>query len=94
MERGGGAMATQAPTSARERAAKQLRAEIERHNTAYYVLDAPLIPDAEFDRLFAQMQALEAQYPELATADSPTLRVGGAPRSDLPSVRHAVRCCR
>jgi DNA ligase (NAD+) len=89
MERGGGAMATQAPTSARERA-KQLRAEIERHNTAYYVLDAPLIPDAEFDRLFAQLQALEAQYPELATADSPTLRVGGAPRSDLPSVRHAV----
>ena len=89
MERGGSAMATQAPTSARERA-KQLRAEIERHNTAYYVLDAPLIPDAEFDRLFAQLQALEAQYPELATADSPTLRVGGAPRSDLPSVRHAV----
>jgi DNA ligase (NAD+) len=89
MERGGGAMATQAPTSARERA-KQLRAEIERHNTAYYVLDAPLIPDAEFDRLFAELQALEAQYPELATADSPTLRVGGAPRSDLPSVRHAV----
>jgi DNA ligase (NAD+) len=89
MERGGGAMATQAPTSARERA-KQLRAEIERHNTAYYVLDAPLIPDPEFDRLFAQLRALEAQYPELATADSPTLRVGGAPRSDLPSVRHAV----
>jgi len=89
MERGGGAMATQAPTSARERA-KQLRAEIERHNTAYYVLDAPLIPDAEFDRLFAELQALEAQYPQLATADSPTLRVGGAPRSDLPSVRHAV----
>jgi len=90
MERGGGAMATQAPTSARERA-KQLRAEDRAsHNTAYYVLDAPLIPDAEFDRLFAQLQALEAQYPELATADSPTLRVGGAPRSDLPSVRHAV----
>jgi DNA ligase (NAD+) len=89
MERGGGAMATQAPTSARERA-KQLRAEIERHNIAYYVLDAPLIPDAEFDRLFGELQALEAQYPELATADSPTLRVGGAPRSDLPSVRHAV----
>ncbi len=89
MERGGSAMATQAPTSARERA-KQLRAEIERHNTAYYVLDAPLIPDAEFDRLFAQLQALEAQYPELATADSPTLRVGGAPRSDLPSVRRVL----
>jgi DNA ligase (NAD+) len=82
-------MAGSAPTSARERAA-QLRAEIERHNHAYYVLDAPLIPDAEFDRLFAQLQALEAQYPDLVTPDSPTLRVGGEPRSDLPSVRHAV----
>ena len=82
-------MAGSAPTSAGERAA-QLRAEIERHNHAYYVLDAPLIPDAEFDRLFAQLQALEAQYPDLVTPDSPTLRVGGEPRSDLPSVRHAV----
>jgi len=82
-------MAGSAPTSAGERAA-QLRAEIERHNHAYYVLDAPLIPDAEFDRLFAQLQALEAEYPDLVTPDSPTLRVGGEPRSDLPSVRHAV----
>ncbi|HWY73420.1 MAG TPA: NAD-dependent DNA ligase LigA [Burkholderiaceae bacterium] len=77
------------PAAARERA-EQLRAQIERHNTAYYVLDAPLIPDSEFDRMFAQLKDLEARYPELATADSPTLRVGGAPRSDLPSVRHAV----
>jgi DNA ligase (NAD+) len=77
------------PSSARERA-RQLRAEIERHNTAYYVLDDPLIPDSEFDRLFGELQALEARYPELVTADSPTLRVGGEPRSDLPSVRHAV----
>ncbi|HEX4598646.1 MAG TPA: NAD-dependent DNA ligase LigA [Burkholderiaceae bacterium] len=68
----------------------ELRAEIERHNTAYYVLDAPLIPDSEYDRLFAELQQLEARYPQLATADSPTLRVGGAPRADLPSVRHAV----
>jgi DNA ligase (NAD+) len=79
----------QAPPSAVERA-RQLRAEIERHNTAYYVLDAPLIPDSEFDRLFAELQQLEARYPQLATPDSPTLRVGGAPRADLPSVRHAV----
>jgi DNA ligase (NAD+) len=85
----GGAMGQRVPATARERA-KQLRAEIERHNTAYYVLDAPLIPDSEFDRLFAELRDLEARYPELATADSPTLRVGGAPRSDLPSVRHAV----
>jgi DNA ligase (NAD+) len=78
-----------APASARQRTL-HLRAEIERHNRAYYVLDAPLIPDSEFDRLFAELQALEARYPDLVTADSPTLRVGGEPRSDLPSVRHAV----
>jgi len=84
-----GAMSGSIPTRVHERV-KALRAEIERHNTAYYVLDAPLIPDSEFDRLFAQLQALEAQYPDLATPDSPTLRVGGAPREDLPAVRHAV----
>jgi DNA ligase (NAD+) len=84
-----GATAGAAPPSALERV-KQLRAEIERHNTAYYVLDAPLIPDSEFDRLFAELQELEARYPQLAAPDSPTLRVGGAPRADLPSVRHAV----
>jgi len=82
-------MTASVPAAARERAAR-LRAEIERHNHAYYVLDAPLIPDSEWDRLFAQLQALEAQYPELATPDSPTRRVGGAPRPDLPEVRHAV----
>jgi DNA ligase (NAD+) len=85
----GGAIGQPVPAAARERA-KQLRAEIERHNTAYYVLDAPLIPDSEFDRMFAELKDLEARYPELATADSPTLRVGGVPRSDLPSVRHAL----
>jgi len=84
-----GARPGPAPAAARKRAS-ELRAEIERHNHAYYVLDAPLIPDSEFDRLFAELQALEARYPELATADSPTLRVGGAPRSDLPAVRHSV----
>jgi DNA ligase (NAD+) len=78
-----------APASARQRAS-ELRAEIERHNHAYYVLDAPLIPDSEFDRLFAELQALEARYPDLVTVDSPTQRVGGQPRADLPSVRHAV----
>jgi DNA ligase (NAD+) len=81
--------AGRAPAAARERA-RELRAEIERHNHAYYVLDAPLIPDSEFDRLFAQLQALEARYPELVTPDSPTLRVGGTPRPDLPAVRHAI----
>jgi DNA ligase (NAD+) len=85
----GGASAKPIPATALERA-RQLRAEIESHNYAYYVQDAPLIPDSEYDRLFAELQQLETQYAGLATPDSPTLRVGGAPRADLPSVRHAV----
>ncbi|OZA11444.1 MAG: hypothetical protein B7X94_05250, partial [Hydrogenophilales bacterium 17-62-8] len=56
-----------------------LRQEIERHNTAYYVLDQPTIPDAEYDRLFRELQTLEADNPELCTPDSPTQRVGGKP---------------
>jgi DNA ligase (NAD+) len=67
-----------------------LRREIERHNHAYYVLDAPTIPDAEYDRLFRELQALEAEHPELVTPDSPTQRVGGKPLDTLPKVRHAV----
>ncbi|OYZ55268.1 MAG: DNA ligase (NAD(+)) LigA, partial [Hydrogenophilales bacterium 17-61-76] len=67
-----------------------LRQEIERHNTAYYVLDQPLIPDAEYDRLFRELQALEADNPELYTPDSPTQRVGGKPLDGFASVRHAV----
>ena len=70
--------------------AQALREEIARHDHAYYVLDAPTIPDAEYDRLFRQLQELEAQHPELVTPDSPSQRVGGAPRSDLAEVRHAV----
>jgi len=68
----------------------QLRAEIERHNHAYYVLDAPLIPDAEYDKLFRELQALEAQHPELLTTDSPTQRVGGKVLEGFGPVRHAV----
>ena len=67
-----------------------MRADLERHNHAYHTLDAPLVPDAEYDRLFASLIALEAAHPELVTADSPTKRVGGAVRSDLPEVRHDV----
>ena len=68
----------------------QLRAEIEKHNYAYYVLDAPLIPDAEYDRLFRALQSLEAQHPELRTPDSPTLRVGGRALDAFMPVKHAV----
>jgi len=67
-----------------------LRQEIEHHNHAYYVLDAPTIPDAEYDRLFRELQALEAEYPELVTPDSPTQRVGGKPLDGFAPVRHAV----
>ncbi len=67
-----------------------LRQEIERHNHAYYVLDAPIIPDVEYDRLFRELQALEAEYPELATPDSPTLRVGGKPLDGFAKIRHVV----
>ena len=76
-------------TSPRERVGA-LRAEIEHHNRLYYVEDAPEITDAEYDRLFRELQALEAQHPELATPDSPTQRVGGAPAKDLASVRHEM----
>ncbi len=70
--------------------AAALRAEIARHDHAYYVLDAPTIPDAEYDRLFRELQALEAAYPELRTPDSPTQRVGGKPLAQFPPVRHRV----
>ena len=68
----------------------QLRAEIERHDHSYYVLDAPTIPDAEYDRLFRELQSLEAQHPELLTADSPTQRVGGKVLEGFRPVRHTV----
>src|SRR5574343_25043 len=67
-----------------------LRGELERYNHAYYVLDAPLVPDAEYDRLFRELQALEAAHPALQTADSPTLRVGGQPLPQFLSVQHDV----
>ncbi|MBI5626477.1 MAG: NAD-dependent DNA ligase LigA [Nitrosomonadales bacterium] len=68
----------------------RLRAEIERHNHAYYVLDTPVIPDAEYDKLFRELQTLEAQHPEFSTPDSPTRRVGGKPLDAFAAVRHAV----
>ena len=70
--------------------ARELRDELERHNHQYYVLDDPLITDAEYDRLFRELQAIEAEHPELATADSPTQRVGGKALDMFQAVRHAV----
>jgi DNA ligase (NAD+) len=76
-------------TSPAARAA-QLRAQLHHHGHLYYVLDAPTIPDAEYDRLFKELQALEAAHPELITPDSPTQRVGGKPLDAFVSVRHAM----
>ena len=67
-----------------------LRAEIERHNEAYYRHDAPTIPDAEYDKLFRELQALEVLHPTLLTPDSPTQRVGAAPLKAFPSRRHGM----
>jgi DNA ligase (NAD+) len=69
---------------------RQLREEILHHDYQYYVLDAPEIPDSEYDRLFRELQALEAQHPELLTPESPTQRVGGMPVSELAPVRHRM----
>jgi len=67
-----------------------LREQLHHHAHRYYVLDAPQIPDAEYDRLFQELQALEALHPEWVTPDSPTQRVGGKPLDQFTSVRHAL----
>lgn len=68
----------------------QLRAELDQHNYRYYVLDEPSVPDAEYDRLFNELKALEADNPHLITPDSPTQRVGGAALAAFNQVRHEV----
>lgn len=70
--------------------AKDLRAALLHHDYLYYVLDAPAVPDAEYDRLFRQLQVLEAEHPELQTPDSPTQRIGGRPLPAFGQVNHAV----
>ncbi|MGA8144531.1 MAG: NAD-dependent DNA ligase LigA, partial [Candidatus Acidiferrales bacterium] len=69
---------------------ERLREEIRRHEYLYYVLDDPEISDAQFDRLMERLKELETQNPDLVTADSPTVRVGGAPREGFQKVRHAI----
>ena len=78
-----------APKDATARAAR-LREELERANHQYYVLDAPTLPDAEYDRLFRELQELESRHPDLVIPDSPTQRVGGRPLEGLAAVRHGV----
>ncbi|MGE8361618.1 NAD-dependent DNA ligase LigA [Pseudomonas sp.] len=69
---------------------QELRTELDEHNYRYYVLDEPSVPDAEYDRLFRELQALEAEHPELVTPESPTQRVGGEALSAFGEVRHEV----
>jgi len=77
------------PKKVLERAAS-LRKDIEHHNYRYYVLDDPEIEDADYDRLFRELTELEKAHPELATADSPTQRVGASPLPEFAEVRHRV----
>jgi DNA ligase (NAD+) len=80
-------MATRKNPAAR---AEELRALLHHHGHRYYVLDRPEISDAEYDRLFNELKALEAAHPELRTPDSPTQRVGGAVAEGFVSVQHRV----
>ncbi len=80
-------MATAAAVGKRIEALREL---LHRHAYRYYVLDAPEIPDAEYDKLFRELQQLEEEHPEFATSDSPTLRVGGQPLDGFAKVRHKV----
>jgi DNA ligase (NAD+) len=73
-----------------EKRARTLHSELERHNLLYYVHATPRIDDRAYDRLYRELEDLEAQYPALLTPDSPTQRVGGAPLESFQSVRHAV----
>lgn len=68
----------------------RLRSEINEHNYRYYILDEPAIPDAEYDRLLRELQAIETQYPQLITSDSPTQRVGATPTRAFKEVKHDV----
>jgi DNA ligase (NAD+) len=73
-----------------ERRIGELRAEIVQHDYRYYVQDAPSVPDAEYDRLMRELQALESKFPDLVTPESPSQRVGGEPREGFVEVRHGT----
>jgi DNA ligase (NAD+) len=73
-----------------ERHAELVR-EIDAHNYRYYVLDDPVVSDADFDAILRELRAVEAKHPELVTADSPTQRVGGEPRTSVVQVKRPVR---
>src|SRR5207245_9558417 len=81
-------MAKAAPANVRKEI-EELREKLRYHEYRYYVLDDPEISDAAYDRLMERLKELESAHPELVTPDSPTVRVGGAPREGFTTVRHA-----
>src|SRR4026208_1310784 len=81
-------MATSAAKSAAAKV-RGLRTQLEHHNYRYHVLDDPEVSDAEYDRLMRELKALEEQYPDLLTPDSPTQRVGATPVSEPQGVVHS-----
>ncbi|MBN2210548.1 MAG: hypothetical protein JW709_04055, partial [Sedimentisphaerales bacterium] len=76
--------------SEKQRRAEELRRLIDYHNRRYYIEAAPEISDTEYDRLFAELVALESEHPELASPDSPTQRVGGAPLEGFANITHTI----
>lgn len=76
--------------SSPEQEVQRLREQLDRYNYHYYVLDDPLLPDAEYDRMFALLQQLESLHPELISAESPTQRVGDKPLSAFVQVQHQL----
>ncbi|ACR13136.1 DNA ligase, NAD-dependent [Teredinibacter turnerae T7901] len=81
---------SQVPSEAVMRRCNELHQLLNHHNRQYYLLDEPEIPDAEYDRLFHELKTLEAEFPQLETADSPTQRVGAEPLKGFSSVQHEV----
>src|SRR6476660_38390 len=84
-----GADMAKAATTSIKKAVEELREKLRHHEYRYHVLDDPEISDAAYDKLLAKLRELEAAHPELVTADSPTARVGAAPRAGFQTVRHA-----
>lgn len=83
-------MTTKQSIEAVQQSIEELKQQLRYHEYQYHVLDAPEIPDAQYDKLMQELKALEAQYPELITNDSPTQRVGAAPLAAFDTVRHEV----
>lgn len=80
----------QQPMSEIQQRVQQLRQQLRKASYAYYVMDAPVMPDEVYDRLYRELQELESQYPQLISPDSPTQRVGETPASQFVSVRHNI----